>query len=77
MADHTLLVVRQDVVSACDINDAIDAISQGKATFLGCVLNNMQTGSLLSRISGYRYGYAYGYGYGRESRGGRSEEGSR
>ena len=77
VADHTLLVVRQDVVSACDINDAIDAISQGKATFLGCVLNNMQTGSLLSRISGYRYGYAYGYGYGRESRGGRSEEGSR
>lgn len=77
VADHTLLVVRQDVVSACDINDAIDAISQGKATFLGCVLNNMQTGSLLGRISGYRYGYAYGYGYGKERRGGRSEERSR
>ncbi|MFR8335186.1 MAG: hypothetical protein ACLU9S_24740 [Oscillospiraceae bacterium] len=73
----TALVVRQDVVSACDINDAIDAISQGRRHFSAGVLNNMQTGSLLSRISGYRYGYAYGYGYGRESRGGRSEEGSR
>ncbi len=44
VADSALLVVRQDVVSACDINDAADAISQGKAAFLGCVLNNMQTG---------------------------------
>ena len=70
LADDALLVVRQDVVSAGDINDAADAIAQGKARFLGCVLNNMQSFSLFHRLSGYgygSYGYGYhGYGYGNE-----------
>lgn len=74
VADSALLVVRQDVVSACDINDAADAISQGKAAFLGCVLNNMQTGFRFGRTSAYGYGgYGYGYGYGSEKQGSRTE----
>ena len=35
MADGMVLVVRQDVVPACDINDAGDVLSQGKAKLLG------------------------------------------
>ncbi len=59
MADQTVLVIRQDVVSACDINDAADALGQGKSGFLGCVLNDMRS------VSGGGYGYGYGYGYGK------------
>lgn len=80
VADSALLVVCQDVVSACDINDAADAISQGRAAFLGCVLNNMQTGFRLGRTSVYGYGYGgygYGYGYDSEQRGSRNEDRSR
>ncbi len=76
VADSVLLVVRQDVVSACDINDAADAISQGRAAFLGCVLNNMQTGFRFGRTTAYGYGYGYG-GYGSEQRGSRNESRSR
>lgn len=63
LADASLLVVQQDTVPACDINDAIDAMDQGKAKFLGCVLNQVRTTPLLNRIAG-NYGYGYGYGYG-------------
>ena len=59
-ADISLLVVRQNVISAPDINDAVDALGKGSARFIGCVLNDMQGGS-----GGYGYGYGYGrYGYG-------------
>ena len=59
---------------ACDINDAIDAMDQGKAEFLGCVLNQVRTTPLLNRITGsYGYGYGgYGYGYGEKSKLGNS-----
>ena len=61
-------------IRPCDINDAADAISQGKAAFLGCVLNNMQTGFRFGRTSAYGYGgYGYGYGYGSEKQGSRTE----
>lgn len=62
MADMSLLVVRQDTASACDINDAVDLLqqSQSGSGFLGCVLNDMRTRA----GSGYGYGYSYGYGYG-------------
>lgn len=55
--DASLLVVRQDYTSACDINDAADSLRNSKCTFLGCVLNDM-------RSSGSQYGYGAKYGYG-------------
>ena len=63
LADGTLLVVRQDLVPAAEINDAIDALRACRAEFLGCILNDMQ--HLSSRLSGGRYAYGYGYGYGK------------
>ena len=56
LADAALLVVRQDYTPACDINDAADTLRRSKARFLGCVLNDMDSG----RLSGYGYGYGYG-----------------
>ena len=63
LADGTLLIVRQDLVPAAEINDAIDALRACRAEFLGCILNDMQ--HLSSRLSGGRYAYGYGYGYGK------------
>lgn len=60
LVDFSLLVVRQDVASACDINDAADMLEQGDSEFLGCVLNDMRS----SVGDGYGYGYSYGRGYG-------------
>ena len=61
LADGTLLVIRQNIVPAPEINDAIDSLKACKADFLGCILNDMQH---LSRHLRYGYGYHYGYGYG-------------
>lgn len=81
LADGTLLVVRQDLVPAAEINDAIDALRACRAEFLGCILNDMQ--HLSSRLSGGRYAYGYGYGkygkygygkYGKYGYGRKSEE---
>lgn len=65
-SDCSVLVVRQDIVPAPMINDAIDALRAGKAEFLGCILNDMR--HLQSHISAYGYGkYGYGkYGYGQK-----------
>ena len=64
LADASLLVIRQDLVSADIINDAVDTLRSGRAQFLGCVLNDMV--HLSSASSGYGYGYGYGkYGYGK------------
>ena len=63
LVDAALLVVRQDYTPACDINDAADALRKTHARFLGCVLNDMDSGPLTS----YSYGYGYGYGYGDKS----------
>lgn len=62
-ADGAVLVIRQDIVPAPQINDAIDALSAGKATLLGYVLNDMYYlfGSVTS--TGYdRYGKYGKYG---------------
>ena len=61
LADGTLLVIRQNIVPAPEINDAIDSLKACKADFLGCILNDMQH---ISRHLRYGYGYHYGYGYG-------------
>lgn len=64
LVDVSLLVVRQDVAAAPDINDAIDALSQSKSRLLGLVLNDMR--HLLRRPEKSGYGYGYGYGYGKK-----------
>ena len=77
LCDASVLVVRQDLVSASEINDAIDSIRSGRAELLGCVLNDVRY--LVRSSSGYgRYGYGkYGYGkygYGKYGYGGRQEQ---
>lgn len=71
-ADLSVLVIRQDCVSAQRINDAVDALSQCAAHFLGCVFNDVRHLSLPAAGHGYGYGYGYGYGgygYGRRGYG--------
>ncbi len=67
LSDASVLVVRQDIIPADEINDAVDALSAGKAEFLGCILNDMQhllhEGALSYGSYGSKYG-KYGYGYG-------------
>lgn len=64
LCDASVLVVRQDLVSAGVINDAADSLRSGSAELLGCVLNDMS--HLAPSSTGYGYGkYGYGkYGYG-------------
>lgn len=63
LVDASMLVVRQDYTAACDVNDAIDTLRQGKAAFLGCILNDM-LGSFRSQYGyGSKYGYGSRYGY--------------
>ena len=60
--DASMLIVRQDYTAACDVNDAIDALRQYHAAFLGVILNDM----IESLRGQYGYGAKYGsgkYGY--------------
>ncbi len=69
LADASVLVVRQDVVPAAEINDAIDSLRAGKSQFMGCVLNDVRY--LISRPSDYghnKYGKYGKYGYGSKYR---------
>jgi capsular exopolysaccharide synthesis family protein len=59
--DGSLLVIRQNRVTAVDLNRAIGDLQRGKAKMLGCVLNNVHSTQLLS-------GEGYGTGYGRYGR---------
>lgn len=64
-ADSSILVVRQDLASAVAINDAIDALTDTHAEFLGFVLNNVRSFRTINMHGiGYGNGYGYGYGYG-------------
>ena len=73
LADAALLVVRQNGVTAGDLNRAIEDLQRGKARLLGCVLNNVYATRFFSG-EGYgsgqgRYGGYGGYGrYGRYGR---------
>ena len=65
LADASMLVVRQDLLTDKGINDAIDALERCKARFMGYVFNDVRTMSLAAGIvGGSRYGYGYGYGRG-------------
>ncbi len=57
LADSCLLVVRQNVALAPDLNKAIASLEGQKAKLLGCVLNN----TYASRLTSGGYGYGYGY----------------
>lgn len=70
LSDASLLVVRQDRTSACDINDAVDTLRQTRSKFLGCVLNDMI--GTLPQSYGYSRKYGYGYTYGTSHRSGNS-----
>lgn len=63
MADASVLVLRQDVVTDLAANDVIDSLRRCKARFLGFIFNDVHTLNVLSRIMGGRRGYGYGYGY--------------
>ncbi len=63
IADMTLLVIRQDLVEAAAINDAVDVLEQCRAQLLGCVFNDVRTTPIVGSHSGYGYGYGYGYGH--------------
>ena len=57
LADAVVLVVRQDMVLAKDINDAIDILDQDQGKVLGCVYSNVQP-----RLSDHVSRSSYGYG---------------
>ena len=59
-ADTTLLVVRQDLALAPNINDAIDTMNKTAAHLIGFIYNDARGGL---PGSGNHYGYGYG-GYG-------------
>jgi capsular exopolysaccharide synthesis family protein len=67
LCDASLMVVRQDVVPASMLNDAVDVLSACKSKFLGCVLNDMRGYSSGSAYGRYGYGKNYKYGYGRKT----------
>ena len=68
LADGSVLVVRQDVAPAPEINDAMDALRAGKSEFLGYILNDMQYLMPGSSEYGYRYGSRYYGRYGKYGR---------
>jgi capsular exopolysaccharide synthesis family protein len=68
LVDASVLVVRQDYTSACDINDAVDALNESNSTFLGCVLNDMRSSGASQYGYGAKYGYGGRYGYGSKYR---------
>ena len=66
-ADASLMVVRQHVSEALEINDNIEVLEGSRSHFAGFVLNNLYDGigSLVQNDYGYGYSYGYGYGYGK------------
>ncbi|MGN1141459.1 MAG: polysaccharide biosynthesis tyrosine autokinase [Oliverpabstia sp.] len=65
LADASLLVVQQDLMEACYINDTIDQLNRTNGKVLGCVYNNVRSGFLgKSKEYGHYYGkYGHGYAY--------------
>lgn len=64
IVDAAVLCVRQHMVEAKDINDAIDVLNGDKKKMLGVIFNDVNlAGSNMTSI-GYNYGYGYGGHYG-------------
>lgn len=64
LADAALLVIRQDVMEACYINDAIDDLEAAGIALIGCVLNGVHRGMI---IRTQEYGHYSGSNYGKYS----------
>lgn len=66
-SDGCILVVRQHMADARDLNDALDALNGGHHRVIGCVFNNVHTrltdfkGTIYTYNGGYRYGYGGRY----------------
>lgn len=62
MTDASLLVVKQHLVEAKDLNDAIDVLNAGHSKLLGCVFNDAHVSIMeTSRVHGYGHGYGGHY----------------
>ena len=62
LADASVLVIRQDLVLAKDINDAVDILNQTRVKVLGCIFNDVMTG-----FAGSTGNYGYGGHYGKRA----------
>lgn len=62
MVDTSIIVIRQHMVEAKEINDTIDALG-GREHMMGCVFNNARKDIANSAGTGYGYGYGYGGHY--------------
>lgn len=73
VADASMLVVRQNMVEAIHINDAIDGLNASGDKVMGCVFNDVYHEGAIARFGYYGYYGAKSYSYGKYSRGGRYE----
>ncbi len=62
MVDSAILVVRQHMVEAKDLNDAIDLLNGEDSKLLGCVFNNVHL-NMVEKAKMMGYGYEYGGHY--------------
>ncbi|MDO4974573.1 MAG: polysaccharide biosynthesis tyrosine autokinase [Eubacteriales bacterium] len=61
LADASLLVVRQDLMEACYINDAVDNLEDTGTELIGCVFNGVRRGVVgRARERSHYHGSAYG-----------------
>ena len=60
MVDTSIIVIRQHLVEAREINDTIDSLG-GREHLLGCVFNNARKDSTSTSNAGYGYGYGGHY----------------
>lgn len=70
LVDASLLVVRQNYVTAEGLNRAVASLNSARSRLLGCVVNNVYS---LPQGDGYGYGYGYGR-YGRYGKYGKYSE---
>ena len=77
LADACLLVVRQDLMEASYINDAVDNLEDTGTELLGCVLNGVRRGVIQQAQAQSRYyGSVYGnYSHYRQNIGKKEEQG--
>ncbi len=63
-ASGVVVVVRQNMSTSGDVDEALQKLKFADAKILGFVLSG--AGEAGKKKYGYRYGYGYGYGYGRK-----------
>lgn len=66
LTDVSLLVVRQDIALAKEINDIIDVLNEAGGNVIGCIFNDV-TGGPIGGSSHYGYGGYYGRYYGKRT----------